>query len=129
MARCTLVQSLLFVLIIMFVPAGRADDITGTIATTRTIFNDSQLVGDVTCTMTDGPCILFGAAGIKLSLNGFTITGTANPDDSNTCQPTSGNPPADGISNANVLVAPVVSQTDAQILGPGMVQKFRRHGF
>src|SRR5262245_57283385 len=123
MARCTLVPSLLFLLIIMFVALGRAEDISGTITATKTIFNDSQLVGNVTCTMTDGPCILFGASGIKLSLNGFTITGSANPDDSSTCGGL-----ADGITNANVLVTPIVSQTEVQILGPGMVEKFRRHG-
>jgi parallel beta-helix repeat protein len=119
---------LLLCLILVSVEAGRAEDISGTIAATRTIVNDSQLVGNVTCTTIDGPCILFGAPGIKLSLNGFTITGPANPDDSSTCQPTGGNPPADGITNANTLVSPAVSQTDVQILGPGMVQKFRRHG-
>jgi hypothetical protein len=128
MTGCKPVASLLFLLTIMFVRAACAEDISGTIAITRTIFNDSQLVGNVSCTMTDGPCILFGAPGIKLSLNGFTITGPANPDDSTTCQPTSGLPPADGITNANTLVAPTVSQTDVQILGPGMVEKFRRHG-
>src|SRR5262245_55031534 len=121
MARCTLVPSLLFLLIIMFVPAVRAEDISGTIATTRTIFNDSQLVGNVTCTMTDGPCIVFGASGIKLSLNGFTITGSANPDDSSTCGGV-----ADGITNVTPIVN--VPQTEVQILGPGMVEKFRRHG-
>lgn len=114
--------------LIVFARGGLAEDITGTISVTKTIFNDSQLVGNVSCTMTDGPCILFGASGIKLSLNGFTITGPANPDDSSTCQPTSGNPPADGISSANVLVTPPAPQMDVQILGPGMVQKFRRHG-
>jgi hypothetical protein len=122
------VSLLLLLLLTVFHGAGRAEDISGTISATRTILNDSQLVGNVTCTMTDSPCIVFGASGIKLSLNGFTITGTANPDDSSTCQPTSGNPPTDGISTANVLVTPPVSQTDVQILGPGMVQKFRRHG-
>src|SRR5215510_8962524 len=108
MKRLKLAASFLPPLIIVFAGAGHAEDISGTIATTRTILNDSQLIGNVACTMTDGPCILFGAPGIKLSLNGFTITGPANPDDSNTCQATSGNPPADGISNANVLVTPVV---------------------
>src|SRR5262245_57739647 len=92
---------MLLLLLTVFHREGRAEDISGTIATTRTIFNDSQLVGNVNCTMTDSACILFGAPGIKLSLNGFTITGTANPDDSSTCQPTSGLPPADGITNAN----------------------------
>ena len=57
-----------------------AEDISGTITFTKTIFEDSQLVGDVTCTMTDSPCIDFGAPHIKLWLNGFTITGPASPD-------------------------------------------------
>src|SRR6187549_1381490 len=96
----------LLLLILAFAEAIRAEDISGVISATRIITNDSQLVGNVSCTMTDGPCISFGAAGIKLSLNGFTITGPANPDDSSTCQPTSGNPPADGISNGNPLVTP-----------------------
>ena len=120
--------SLVALLLVEFVGRAHGEDIIGTIATTRTILNDSQLVGDVICTMTDGPCILFGASGIKLSLNGFTMTGPTNPDDTTTCQPTSGNPPADGIATGNVLVTPPVAQTDIQILGPGMVQKFRRHG-
>jgi parallel beta-helix repeat protein len=104
-----------------------AEDISGTIAFTKTIFEDSQLVGDVTCTMTDSPCIDFGASDIKLRLNGLTITGPGIPDNppnpanlSAFCNANSGNPPADGIRMSN--------QTHAQILGPGMVQKFRRHG-
>jgi hypothetical protein len=42
------------------VPAA-AEDISGTIATTKVIVEDSRLVGDVTCTMTTTPCIQFGA--------------------------------------------------------------------
>ena len=33
----------------------QAEDISGTITVTKTIFEDSRLVGDVTCTMTDSP--------------------------------------------------------------------------
>ena len=102
------------------VGVAEAEDISGIISTTKTIFEDSQLVGPVTCTITTDACIQFGASGITLRLNGFTINGPANPDVSSTCQPTSGNPTADGIR--------IVNQTNDQILGPGMVQKFRRHG-
>jgi parallel beta-helix repeat protein len=102
-----------------------AEDIEGTIAVTKTLYGDSRLVGDVTCTTTDTPCIDFGASHIKLRLNGFTITGPGDPDNPSPgfCRATGG-PPAteagDGIRISN--------QTHGQILGPGMVQKFRRHG-
>lgn len=103
----------------------RAEDISGTIAVTIIIVEDSQLVGNVTCTMTTTPCIQFGAADITLRLRGFTVTGPANPDDTTSCQPTSAPPPADGISNGT---SPANSQPGVRIIGPGMVQKFRRHG-
>jgi parallel beta-helix repeat protein len=101
-----------------------AEEISGTISLTKIIFEDSSLVGNVTCTMTDSPCIDFGAPAITLRLNGFTITGPAVPDSppsgSTFCNATSGNPAADGIRISN--------QPDGHIVGPGMVQKFRRHG-
>jgi parallel beta-helix repeat protein len=102
-----------------------AEDISGIIAVTKVIVQDSRLVGDVTCTMTTTPCIQFGAPNIALRLNGFTITGPANPDDTTTCNPTSGAPTSDGISNGT---SAATSQPGVQIIGPGMVQKFRRHG-
>jgi parallel beta-helix repeat protein len=108
----------------LFVSAGmaRAEDISGPIAATKTILEDSQLVGDVTCTMTLSPCIEFGASHIKLRLNGFTITGLAQPDNPASPNACSTVQPAneDGIRIAN--------QTHTQILGPGIVQRFRRHG-
>src|SRR4051812_18533157 len=55
-----------------------AADISGTISTTLTISDNSKLVGDVTCTVTDLPCIAIGASGITLDLNGFTMTGQAD---------------------------------------------------
>jgi parallel beta-helix repeat protein len=105
--------------------AARAEDITGPISATRIIVEDSQLVGNVTCTTTTSPCIQFGAPSITLRLKGFTITGPANPDDSTTCQATSGLPVSDGIANGTSAAN---SQPGVQIIGPGMVQKFRRHG-
>src|SRR6202171_291643 len=104
----------------LFVCGARAQatDISGTISTTLTIFDDSELVGDVTCTVAGAPCIAFGAPGIKLRLNGFTITGRADPPSK--CVSTTNFPPEDGIQ--------VNGQHDVAILGPGIVQKFGRWG-
>jgi parallel beta-helix repeat protein len=102
-----------------------AEDISGTLTVTKILVEDSQLVGNVTCTTTTTPCIQFGAPNIALRLNGHTITGPANPDDTTTCNATSGAPASDGISNGTNAST---SQPGVQIIGPGMVQKFRRHG-
>src|SRR5580700_4334200 len=86
--------------------AGRthATEISGTISTTMTIYDDSELVGDVTCMVVGGPCIQFGASGIKLRLNGHTIT-----ESSPGCtQSTSSD---DGID--------VIKEQGVAILGPG----------
>src|SRR5262249_9878967 len=98
------------------VPA-QAADISGVISTTLTIFDDSRLIGDVQCVVLNAPCISLGAPGIKLELNGFTITGPADPP--NNCASTN-DIPADGIS--------AVGQNAIVIDGPGLVQKFRRRG-
>ena len=95
------------------------ESISGTITTTKFLTEDSELVGNVTCTMTTEPCIDLAASHITLRLNGFTITGSADPD-TGACNPTSGNPQADGVRAMNV--------TRVRIVGPGMIQKFRRHG-
>src|SRR5258708_7788365 len=102
---------------VLFVCAARAQatDISGTISTTFTIFEDSELVGDVTCMVAGAPCIAFGAPGIQLRLNGFTITDGANP--SSNCASSSFT--EDGIQvNAQLLegLAPSV-----------MVKPFRRN--
>ena len=110
-----------FLLLLAFALAGpaAAEDISGTIATTKFLTEDSRLVGNVTCTTTTEPCIDLAASNITLRLNGFTITGPADPD-AGVCNATSGLPQADGIRTMNV--------TNVRIVGPGMVQKFRRHG-
>ena len=97
--------------------SGQVNGIAGTIERTVTIFEDSQLSSDVRCMVTDGPCIAFGASGIALRLNGFTISGPADPPA--ICAPNSA-VPEDGIA--------VVGQSNVAILGPGRVQTFRRHG-
>lgn len=100
----------------------QAEDISGPIAVTKTIVEDSQLVGDVTCAPTATPCIDFGASHITLRLNGFTITGPAEPDD-----PSSPNS-CPNVQPANADGIRILNQTHAQVVGPGIVQKFRRHG-
>jgi hypothetical protein len=74
--RGSVAVSLGFFLILMSVGAtAHADDISGVISATRTITRDSQLVGNVTCTVTGAACIVVGAPGITLDLGGFSITG------------------------------------------------------
>jgi hypothetical protein len=90
----------------------QATDISGTILTTLTIYDDSELVGDVTCMVAGAPCIAFGAPGIKLRLNGFTITDGAN---------TSSNCASSSFSEDGIQVS---GQHDVAILGPGLVHKF-----
>ncbi len=109
----------------LFVCAERAQatDISGTISGTLTIFDDSQLVGDVTCTVPlllsgANACIAFGVDHIKLRLNGHTITGPVVP-------PTGCSLPSDSKFGVGILVN---GQTDVKIEGPGVVQHFERWG-
>lgn len=99
-----------------------ADDISGTITTTWTIYENSRLVGDVTCVVVNAPCISFGASHITLRLNGYTMKGRANPPDNCVApDPTFvGFLPEDGITTNN--------QSHVAIFGPGLVEKFRRYG-
>lgn len=93
-------------------------DLSGPISSTVTIYENSQLVGDVTCATTNVPCIVLGADFIKLRLNGFSITGPADPPSN--CTTTNPFEPGDGIQ--------ATGRQHIEILGPGLVQKFRRHG-
>lgn len=98
---------------------GQATDIQGTISSTMVITEDSQLVGDVTCTVQGAECIQIGASNVRLTLNGFTMTGQGNPPDG--CP--AGGPPA------NVERGIVVGvRSKVQILGPGVIQRFRGWG-
>jgi hypothetical protein len=85
--------------------------ISGTISTTLTLTEDSELVGDVTCAVAGASCIQFGASGIKLRLNGHTIT-----EQITGCTPATSS--QDGI---DVFITGL---HDVAILGPGLVQKF-----
>jgi len=101
----------------VYTGSAHATDIGGTISTTLTITEDSQLVDDVTCTVTSVPCIAIGAPNVTLELNGFTMTGQA---DSRT--PCNAGPIGDetGIE--------VNTQAGVTIHGPGLVQQFRAAG-
>src|SRR3954454_12607846 len=96
----------------------QATDIRGTISTTLTITEDSELVDDVTCTVTGAACIAVGAAGVTLELNGFTMTGLANPVTA--CIGTT--PPG---GEFGIVVN---SFNNVTIRGPGLVQRFRAQG-
>jgi hypothetical protein len=101
--------------------AGKKNAISGTIATTLTINENSELTGDVQCLQTDnGPCIKFGRSGIKLDLNGFKMTGIANEPPRENCSTAAGfSTEADGIQ----------SKFDKVVIeGPGVVQRMKRHG-
>src|SRR5215813_14633913 len=119
--RATRVWALLMAVaigILLSASAAFAEDISGPISTTRMIRENSRLVGDVTCTVTGAPCIQFSAGHIELRLNGFAITG---PADVNTaCGGTTATAAETGIHSG--------AQTDVEIRGPGIVQRFRGDG-
>lgn len=102
-----------------FGPAARAaDQVAGTITRTYVVVEDTDLTGDVICQVADGtPCFAFGAPGAELRLNGFTITGKANPTTG--CGGTLING-ENGISTAGLR--------GVSVRGPGLVQRFRTHG-
>lgn len=105
--------------LILFVGAGvaRAEDISGTITSTKMIFEDSQLTGDVDCTVTSAPCIQFGADDIALKLNGFSMTGLANADIG-----------CGGTSVGNESGIDTNGRHSVEVEGPGLVQQFRFSG-
>jgi hypothetical protein len=97
--------------------------ICGVVATTLTLTHDAWLTCDVQCLQADHrACIEFGRPNIKLSLNGFKMTGPANVPSRQTCSAANEfGPPfeADGIHS---------KFDEVQIVGPGVVQRMRRHG-
>ena len=94
-----------------------ARDISGTITSTLTLTEDSILTGDVTCATTGATCIVLGAPGITLDLNGFALTGLADPEKA-----------CSGQSTAGEVGIDVNMQRDVVIHGPGLVQRFRNQG-
>jgi len=109
---CVLSLFLFFV----FAAPTLADGIKGKISSTLTITSDSELVGNVSCEVAGGPCIVIGASNVKLRLNGFSIKGTL-ASSTDCTQGTSFN---DGID--------VIGESEVAILGPGLVEKFGGFG-
>lgn len=105
--------------LVLFVGAGiaEAEDIEGTIVVTKMIFDDSQLTGNVTCEVVGAPCVQFGADDIALKLNGFTMTGLANPDVG-----------CGGVSVGNESGIDTNRRHSVEVEGPGLVQQFRFSG-
>jgi hypothetical protein len=83
-----------------------------------TVTENSQLTGDVTCTVTNAPCLDIVASNVTLELNGFTMTGMADPQTG--CQGGGTSGPEQGIR--------ILNQTGVKVHGPGIVQLFRAHG-
>lgn len=124
MLRLKRIPCFALVLGLLAVSASRtqARDIGGTISTTLTITEDSQLVDDVTCTVMGVPCIILGASGITLDLNGFTMTGLGNGTTGCGGGPTTF---AAGASEDGLFAS---AQTGVIIRGPGLIQRFRGAG-
>ncbi len=97
--------------------SARATNISGTITSTLTITQNSRLVGNVTCTVSGAPCIVVGASGVALDLNGYNITGLGDP-----LTGCSGS--AVG-SEIGILVS---NFNNVTIRGLGIVQQFRNFG-
>jgi hypothetical protein len=95
------------------------ETISGTITATRMITRNARLTGNVTCTVDSAPCIQFGAPGITLNLNGFTLTGLADPTTS--CQGAQVGT-ATGLGNEDGIAA--IGQADEAIQGPGWCRGF-----
>jgi len=94
-----------------------AADLRGTISSTVTITEDSQLVGNVTCLVTGAACITFGAPGISLKLNGFSMTGQGDP--------VAGCAGGQVAGESGVLISGL---RGVIVQGPGIIQRFRAHG-
>jgi hypothetical protein len=112
-----LVVAVCGVAVLLVAGTASAADIRGTISSTLVITEDSHLVGDVTCTVTGAPCISFGASGIALKLNGFSMTGQGDA--------ITGCAGGQVAAESGVLVN---GQRGVVIQGPGIVQRFRAEG-
>ena len=111
--------ALVFFSLLLLAETASATDISGTISSTLTITESSKLVGDVLCTVTGAPCITIGASGVTLDLNGYSITGLADPLVGCTGGPNPGPGEAGIFVNAfdNIIIH-----------GLGLVQGFRQQG-
>ena len=99
-------------------PVWAADRVSGVLTSTYVIVEDTDLVGDVRCDVPNNTaCFSFGASGVELRLNGFTITGKG--DAVTGCGGTTG-PNEFGITTNGM--------NRVSVRGPGIVKQFRADG-
>jgi hypothetical protein len=94
-----------------------ADEVSGLITRTYTIVENADLTGDVVCDVGSNPCFAFGASGVELRLNGFTITGRA--DLVTACG---------GVMFPGEVGVTTNGRSNVGVRGPGVVQRFRNQG-
>ncbi len=105
------------VAVVCVVSPARADRVSGVLTRMYVIVEDTDLVGDVTCNVGSSACFSFGASGVELRLNGFAITGQADP--------VTGCGGATFANEAGILTSGMHNVT---VRGPGLIQRFRRWG-
>jgi len=93
------------------------DRVSGLITRTYVIVEDTELSGDVTCDVTGAACFSFGAPGVQLRLNGYSITGKADPVTG-----------CGGAITAAEFGITTGGRANVTVQGPGLVQRFRNHG-
>jgi hypothetical protein len=93
------------------------DRVSGTLTRTFTIVDNTELVGDVICDVTGAPCFTFGVSDVELRLNGFSITGKADPVTG-----------CDGAAFAGEMGIITNGARNVVVRGPGLVQRFRADG-
>jgi hypothetical protein len=93
------------------------DQVSGLITRTYVLVEDTELIGNVTCDVTGAPCFAFGAPGVELRLNGFSITGKADPVTG-----------CGGAVTGSEFGISTAGMARASVQGPGLVQRFRNHG-
>jgi hypothetical protein len=102
--------------VIPFLPtaAWAADDVVGVLTRTYVIVEDTDLVGDVACDVGSSPCFSFGASGVELRLNGFRITGKADPVTG-----------CGGANFPNEFGVTTNGHHNVTVRGPGSLERFR----
>jgi hypothetical protein len=99
-------------------PAVAADRVSGTLTQTYVIVEDTDLIGDITCNVANGaPCFSFGASGVELRFNGFSITGRG--DAVTGCG---------GVSTGGESGVTTNGMSRVAVRGPGLVHRFRGDG-
>ena len=104
-------------LVVFETTAWARDKVSGVITKTYLIVEDTVLTGDVTCDVTGDPCFSFGAPGAQLQLNGFSITGKADPAIG-----------CGGAVFAREWGITTNGMNGVVVRGPGLIQRFRNFG-